>query len=854
MEKNADTPSISEAATATDNVTTATITPARTATDSTATTDASMQVVTRLGDLGHPKHLKYINHKLLRALKPGKERQAYLKRVRKRHGVKKRQLTAPSSPPVISRPWLRADADTLIPKTNSSATMTDGRLKRKGWWPKGVSTKSYRSLKPGRERQELMDNYRKKHGLESKSAPKKPIPTNFAWPKGMNREEFLAKKPGRERMAYLARYIKKNGVELEKVAAPIRVPLGRKPEPLSYPHCGCSSSEACASCSRCVELHCVCGLTGRRRRALCQESRACSCTLIKPTMRCALCHGCRQPHGFSHCRCVLHQRLLWIKRHPELDIDLTKEEEKAVCNCFVLMHRHGGAATTKEKEAKVLKEIERVRRIKRATGFPTSDNIYRSKKITTFLGDEGLESDYDDGLDDGLGSEVLPPSTKSVVPRTMIARMVDAEYHPASYHDLFRSEGCTLLEGIEPRNGRARCRPAPAAFISEAMQDEICRGLENYVFELDRNATMPPDDLVDYLVYVASIKASNIGELIGTFEDSAAVAMGIVIEEYMTQLIEDHVLQQQALCLLTKANVQAFTREMLVGFNWQLFQDQHPYSCSETVDVITALIDKKAILKDKLATLILHELITLQPRDFNVKHYSDNLFKWIRKAVVIPLVVLTSETSWQSSSETRTDQQSVNTSSQPENRQENEVGETQVTPQIRMAVKASPVHGNPSYSLRFAATLEDGHHVEASVGGLDSKIRANAMISQLAKVVRRQEERSMGTLKDPPPAPGPPPVLHPPPSIDQEDPYASMLEHVWEHFNGYALQKWQASVDMYFSSTLGGQQDSVSSQGSTAKRRSTRPPPGATSSSSKKRRGAFDKAETRFASPKHEQL
>ncbi|CAH0476345.1 unnamed protein product [Peronospora belbahrii] len=779
--------------------------------------NASVDSARRRGDSEYPKHLKHINHKLLRALKPGKQRQAYLKRFRKWHGVKSRPIAVSSTPAIIHQPWLPADSNTPVTRTHPPTTITTtDRPKRKGWWPKGVSTKSYYTLKPGRERQELMDNYWKKHGLEPKRAPQKTVPTNFIWPKGMNREEFLARKPGKDRMAYLARYIKKHGVELEETAASIRVPLGRKPEPLSYPRCGCSSSEACSSCSRCVELHCICGSTGRRRRALCQESRACSCTLIDPLMRCRLCHGCRQPHGFSHCRCVLHQRFLWIKRHPELDIELTKEEEKAVCSCFVLAHRHGGAAATKEKEAKALKEIERVRRIKRASGFPTSDNIYRSKKVTTFLGDEGLESDYDDGLDDGPGSEVLFPNIKSVIPRTMTARMVDAEHRPASYHDLFRSEGCTLLEGIEPRNGRARCRPSPAAFISEAMQDEICRGLENYVFEHDRNAAMPPDDLVDYLVYVASIKTSNIRELIGTFEDSAAIATGIVIEEYMTQLVEDYALEQHAVCLPTKANVQAFTREMLVGFNWQLFQHQHPYSCSETVDTVTALLDKEAVLKDKLARLILPEFVSLQPRGFDVKHHSDNLSKWIQSAVVIPPAVLTSETRWQSNSRMARDLQSVKVDSEPENGQEN-VNEANVIPQIRMSVKANAVHGNPSYSLRFATTLEDGHHVETCVGGLDSKVRANAMISQLKKVVQRQDERSRGTLTDPPPVPGPPPVLHPPPSMDQEDPYASMFEHVWKHFNDYAMRKWQTSADMYHTATLEDQDKCVSNQESTGK-------------------------------------
>jgi hypothetical protein len=222
-----------------------------------------------------------------------------------------------------------------------------------------------------------------------------------------------------------------------------------------HPRCGCSSSEACASCSRCVELHCVCGLKGRRRRALCQESRACSCALPNPTMRCSLCHGCRQLSGsFSHCRCVLHQKFSWIKRHPELNAELTEKEEKEVCSCFVLTHRYGGAAATQKKHAKALEETERVRRIKRAAGFPSSDNIYRSNKIDTFLGDEGLEGDFDDGVDDGLGSEVLSPRTESVLPRTMASSLVDHEYNPASYHPLFRSEGCSLVESIEPRNGR----------------------------------------------------------------------------------------------------------------------------------------------------------------------------------------------------------------------------------------------------------------------------------------------------------------------------------------------------------------------------------------------------------------
>uniref|UniRef100_A0AAV1UJ97 Uncharacterized protein n=1 Tax=Peronospora matthiolae TaxID=2874970 RepID=A0AAV1UJ97_9STRA len=767
---------------------------------------------------------KGINYKLLRALKPGKQRQAYLNRLRKRHGVvipQKRTEIDPKAP-IVHQPWLPVDTNEPLTATSQPGTtkagVSHGSAKRRR---KVLEEKEHKGLNAGSECHGSVNNFRAKQGLEVK--PMSPVLTNFVWPSGMSRKEFLAKKPGKDRMAYLARYMKKNDVELQKIA-PVRpgAPIGRKLEPLSHPRCGCSGSEACASCSRCVELHCVCGLTGRRRRALCQESRACSCTLIDPTKRCELCYGCRQTHGFSHCRCVLHQRMSWIKRHPELGTTLTEEEEKAVCSCYLLAHRYGGAAATKEKEEDAREKNERVRAIKRAAGFPSSDNIYRSKKVTTFLGDEGLESEYDDGVDDGPGLEMLPPSANGVIPRTMTARMLGAEYHPASYHPLFRSEGCSLLESIEPRNGRVRCRSAPAAFSSDAMQEEICRGLENYVFELDRDAALPPDDLVEYVIYMASIKASNVGELIGTFDDSAAVAVGIVIEEYMKQLIEDHVLQQQPLCPPSKTSVQAFTRDILYGFNWQLFQRQHLLSCSKTEDPVAARVDKEAMLKDKVARLILYEFVSLQPQEFDEKDH--DLLTWIRNAVAIPPSVVTGTAMCQSSLDKEDDQHSEEASSRSASCQDPEVGKAIGTPQIRMSVRANPVHGKPSYKLHYTTTLHDGHRAEIAVGGIDSKVKANATILQLAKVVRRQEQRSTDMLQDPRLVSRPPPVLQPPPCKDEEDPYSSMFEHVWKHFNEYAFRKWQASTDINCSSMLSDHQDLTASPGETAKRQSKSPP------------------------------
>ncbi|KAI9997194.1 hypothetical protein PInf_000630 [Phytophthora infestans] len=636
---------------------------------------------------------------------------------------------------------------------DATAASTDASTRPKKFkaWPLDFDVNAYRALKPGKERKAYLMSFGTKHGFyipqattsttirRPKKKPgrkrtkerKKLVPQNFAWPEGMNQQEFLAKKPGKERMSYLATYIRKNGIELKETPARPRVPIGRQPEQRAHPRCGCLSSEA----------------------------------------------------------------------HPELGVELTEEEEEQVCKCFMLAHRHGGAAATKDKESKALTELERVRRIKRATGYPSSDNIYRSNKVTAFLGDEGLESDLDDGVDDGPGSEVLPPSTDSVIPRSMTRRMLDPEFNPASYHPVFRSEGCSLLESVEPRGGRIT-RRGNAAFISDAMQDEICRGLDNYAFELDRNATMPSDDLVEFLVYMASIKSANVGELIGTFEDSAAVAASIVIEEYLAQIMEDTVVQQRALCPMTEESVQKFTRQLLVGFNWQLFETQHPFSPSDPTDRFLSLTEKEETMKDTLAALVMQEFVSTQPKSFDVDTNSDDVSRWIRSAIAIPAFVLTGNTETQSSTG---EDHFRGTSRSPNEEHQSDREETErSTHQIRLSVKANPVHGNPEYKLRFVARLKDGHHVDTSVGGLDSKVKAETTISRLSKVVKRQERRSKGTLKGPPVPPGPPPTPRPLPPQDPNDPYATMFEHVWDYFNACTRHKWEMSMDNYLSATLPG--------------------------------------------------
>ncbi|KAE9043611.1 hypothetical protein PR001_g3189 [Phytophthora rubi] len=510
------------------------------------------------------------------------------------------------------------------------------------------------------------------------------------------------------------------------------------------------------------------------------------------------------------------ERMEYLARHPELETKLTEEEEEAVCNCFVLAKRHGGATATKKKEEKALEEIERVRRIKRATGFPSSDNIYRSKKIATFLGDEGLEVDWDDGVDDGPGTEILAPSTESMIPRPMIRKMIDPYFHPAPYHELHRSDGNSLLESIEPRSGRVSRRNM-SALSSAAMLGEIYRGLENFTYEVDRNATMPSDDLLDFMLYMASIKASNVGELIGTFEDSAAIASSIVIEEYMAQLVEDTAVKQQSLCPPTKASVQAFTKELLNGFNWRFFQSYFPLDTLEKVDT----------LPEKITAMIFDEFISTQPRDFDPETNRVDLEKWIRSAVTIPFFISSgairkgqsfevARTTSKQSVEVvgATSKQSVETvqsasqkrtgetQTQTEEERSDDVRAVQPSPCIRLSVKANPVHGNPAYKLHFATTLEDGHCIKASIGGLDSKVKANATITQLSKTLEHHDKRSKGMLREPyspPPVPGPRPAPRPLPPQDPNDPYDSLFAQAHEQLNLYRQQKWESSFAEYSS-------------------------------------------------------
>ncbi|OQS07709.1 hypothetical protein THRCLA_00297, partial [Thraustotheca clavata] len=79
--------------------------------------------------------------------------------------------------------------------------------------------------------------------------------------------------------------------------------------------------------------------------------------------------------------------------------------------------------------------------------------------------------------------------------------------------------------------------------VSESRQKSAIydRAIENFERNLKQNQAMPKEELIDYIVHCASLKTSNVPELWGTFDTSAAIVSAIVVEEYTKQLVDEYI-------------------------------------------------------------------------------------------------------------------------------------------------------------------------------------------------------------------------------------------------------------------------------------------------------------------------
>lgn len=258
---------------------------------------------------------------------------------------------------------------------------------------------------------------------------------------------------------------------LSAEAARARRPLKRKKR-----QCGCTLSETCHCCHKCIERHCVCG-DRARHRSLCLESRACNCVVANPADRCELCRGCRRAQGYSHCRCKQHERQRLQVRAPEAmkaephsnDAAATSSDASTrQCRCFSVSAAMLPDTTSSSGSDRSL----RIRRLRRAIGVPSVENKF-AKKISA------SQSDEDDAE---LISAPADESVRSVLHRPLAKRMFPGDAYAPPYQQLHLSDGTSLLESIEPRELRER--PVPlildatprAAAAKSKSQDEVRRG------------------------------------------------------------------------------------------------------------------------------------------------------------------------------------------------------------------------------------------------------------------------------------------------------------------------------------------------------------------------------------------
>lgn len=237
-------------------------------------------------------------------------------------------------------------------------------------------------------------------------------------------------------------------------------------------------------------------------------------------------------------------------------------------------------------------------------------------------------------------------------------------------------------------------------------------------------------DLVDYLIYLASLKVSNVPELVGTMDDTAAVATAIVMEEYMAQLVLDFAEQQQPLCAITQASVQAFAHQLLLGFNWKLYQNQCG-GVENDVDPSDAFALEQADL-DSLASMIYQELLATQNGEAQV--LSDLMeiqaTQWIREVV---------SQQYEASVKPNTlgqlnDDELDHDSSKP-------------SPFVRLGVHGSALAGTPVYNFSLEAQVAGGQRVAVSVDGIETRELALERIQRIKNSLAQAQSQHEELMK-----------------------------------------------------------------------------------------------------------
>lgn len=229
-----------------------------------------------------------------------------------------------------------------------------------------------------------------------------------------------------------------------ELAARARRPLQRQAR-----RCACALGGSCARCGRCMEVHCKCGARARHR-GLCLESRPCDCVLTGAATRCALCRGCRRVEGSGHCCCEQHEHQRQ-RLHGDTRSDKAETSSSDMpCACFRV-----AASAIPRANAASAERTQRIRRLRRATGVPSVENLFRKTIVSAFGRVDSVDEAEADSAE-MMGNDDLC----SVLHRPLMKRMFPLSTYAPPYQQLYLRDGSSFLESSEPREHNER------AFVS----------------------------------------------------------------------------------------------------------------------------------------------------------------------------------------------------------------------------------------------------------------------------------------------------------------------------------------------------------------------------------------------------
>ncbi|KDO31247.1 hypothetical protein SPRG_03864 [Saprolegnia parasitica CBS 223.65] len=240
---------------------------------------------------------------------------------------------------------------------------------------------------------------------------------------------------------------------------------------------------------------------GLTRAPVCVESQACQCVTLS---RCRRCHGC-QGRAASHCRCDAHA--------------------KHECLCEELR--------AMETDDKVDEDEAERQRVNWRHAIPT---------VASHLSDRSATMDsrllYKMVLRPGAGPrEILPPSGRR-----------------GTQHDTYLAS-----VDLDPTT-------VPPSVALRSHADAIfARGMDNFQYTSAQEAAMPSEDLVDYVVHTASLKAVDVPELWGSLDASAAIVAAIVADEYARQLVDEYMAAGETFPLTSQDALVECIHELLNG-------------------------------------------------------------------------------------------------------------------------------------------------------------------------------------------------------------------------------------------------------------------------------------------------